>query len=632
MPIILEDLEKMYSDRLLFRCQHCTIASGDKVGIVGPNGSGKSTLLRMLSGEDDEYGGTIQMAGASRFCFIDAVPVEPDRTVRQIVAEPFEHLRAQDARIRELEQLLSTSEETDEYLTELSRRTEAFEAQGGYDYLVSMNKALASLGFRAEDLDRLAGTMSAGEVSRIRLSRLVSDVQDIWMLDEPTNYLDIPGVQWLEHQLRGLQATMLVASHDAWFLDQVCTKVLVIDGGTLRLYPGGYSDYARVRDAEARERAEHNAEVKRELERMREYVEKYRYGTRASQAASREKAMERLKSQVDSEPAVTRKRVHVHLRTSGESGEIALRMEHISKSYGDHAVLRDASVLVKSRQHVAILGRNGAGKSTLLGIAMGQVIPDSGTVYWGPSVRYAFFPQNYTLFEKETAMAWLMARRPQMTVSEVKALLGSFGFSGDQMEQETEGMSSGEKQRLLLALLSTETANMIILDEPTNFLDIQTRESLAATLQAFEGTVLFVSHDRTFIDAVAGRIISIEQGTVSVLEGNYSANRQQLFAERRSAGAAPRQTGRRPEGHGARVSHNRLAALEARVQTLEREIGDLESEQAGLTRKLQDEGPGMAGTEVAALSTHIHELEERRERLFGELERAEQEYLQASSS
>ena len=364
MPIILENLEKMYGDRLLFRCQHCTIAPGDKVGIVGPNGSGKSTLLRMLSGEDDEYGGTIQMAGASRFCFIDAVPVEPDRTVRQIVAEPFEHLRAQDARIRELEQLLSTSQETDEYLAELSRRTEAFEAQGGYDYLVSMNKALASLGFSAGDLDRLAGTMSAGEVSRIRLSRLVSDVQDIWMLDEPTNYLDIPGVQWLERQLRSLQATVLVASHDAWFLDQVCTKVLVIDGGALHLYAGGYSDYVRVRDAEAQERAEHNAEVRRELERMREYVEKYRYGTRASQAASREKAMERLKSQVDSEPAATRKRVHVRLRTSGESGEIALRMEHISKAYGDHAVLRDASILVKSRQHVAILGRNGAGKSS----------------------------------------------------------------------------------------------------------------------------------------------------------------------------------------------------------------------------------------------------------------------------
>jgi len=632
MPIILENLEKMYGDRLLFRCQHCTIGAGDKVGIVGPNGSGKSTLLRMLSGEDDEYTGTIQMAGASKFCFIDAVPVESDRTVRQIVAEPFEHLRAQDARIRELEQLLSTSEETDEYLEELSRRTEAFEAQGGYDYLVSMNKALASLGFGAGDLDRLAGTMSAGEVSRIRLSRLVSDVQDIWMLDEPTNYLDIPGVQWLERQLRSLRATVLVASHDAWFLDQVCTKVLVIENGALHLYAGGYSDYVRVRDAEAQERAEHNAEVKRELGRMREYVEKYRYGTRASQAASREKAMERLKSQVDGEPATARKRVHVHLHTSGESGEIALRMEHISKSYGDHAVLRDASVLVKSRQHVAILGRNGAGKSTLLGIAMGEVIPDSGTVYWGPSVRYSFFPQNYTLFEKETALTWLMTRRPRMTVSEVKALLGSFGFSAEQMEQETEGMSSGEKQRLLLALLSTETANMIILDEPTNFLDIQTRESLATTLRAFEGTVLFVSHDRTFIDAVAGRIISIEQGIVTVLEGNYSANRQQLFTERRPTGSTPRQTSPTQNGHGARISHNKLAALEARVGALEQQIGDLEREQASLTRRLQDEGPGMTGTEVASLSTHIHELEEERERLFADLERAEQEYLQAASS
>lgn len=633
MPLILDNVEKMFGERLLFRSQHIAIGPGDKVGIVGLNGSGKTTLLRMLAGTDDDYAGTLQVTGGASMCFIDAVPIDPQRTARQIVAEPFEHLRLQDERIRELERLLSTSLETEEYLAELARQTEQFEARGGYDYIVSMNKALSSLGFSTEDLDRIAGTMSEGEVSRLRLSRLVSDTRDIWLLDEPTNYLDIPGVQWLERQLKGLEATVLVASHDAWFLDQVCNRLLVIEGGTLRLFTGGYSDYVRVRDAEAADRARHDAELKREIERMRQYVEKYRYGTRASQAASREKAMERLKARVQPQDSgVARKHVHVRLHNSGESGEIALRLEQVSKSYGSHNVLRGATLTIRSRQHVAILGRNGAGKSTLLGIAMGQIVPDQGEVYWGPSVRYSFFPQSYTLFGTETALEWIMARRPQMIISDIKALLGSFGFSGDQMDQQTGAMSSGEKQRLLLALLSTETANMIILDEPTNFLDIQTRESLATTLRAFEGTVLFVSHDRSFIDAAADRIIFIDRGEVSVLEGNYSANRQQLFSDRTAP--RPSSSGREPSRDNqaqVRVSHNRLAALEARVRLLEREIGEVEQEQADLTRTLQEEGPTMQGSEIASLSVRIHELQLRRERLFDELALAEETFLQASA-
>jgi len=631
MALILENLEKSFGDRVLFRSQHCAIGGGDKVGIVGPNGSGKTTLLQILTGGDDEYGGTVQITGGDSLCFIDAIPVDPDRTARQIVAEPFEKLRAQDARIRELERLLSTAVETDDYLAELAHETEQFEAQGGYDYVVSMNKALASLGFATEDLDRRAGTMSAGEISRLRLSRLVSDTQGIWMLDEPTNYLDIPGVQWLERQLKGLPSIVLVASHDAWFLDQVCNKLLVIENGTLRLFSGGYSDYVRVRDAEAADRAQHDAELRREIERMRQYVEKYRYGTRASQAASREKAMERLKAKVQGEPAATRKRVHVRLRNTGESGEIALRIQHVDKTYGQRSILDDASVTIRSRQHVAVLGRNGAGKSTLLGIAMGQIVADSGDVYWGPSVRYSFFPQTYTLFEEETAMQWIMARRPQMIVSEVKALLGSFGFTPEQMDQQTRAMSSGEKQRLLLALLSTETANMLILDEPTNFLDIQTREALASTLRNFEGTVVFVSHDRTFIDAVADRVILIERSKLSVLEGNYSANRQDLFNDRLTR-TQPTAHGPQADSRPAKASHNKLVALESHVRVLEQQIADVEREQAELTRRLQEKGPSMPGGEITSLSVRIHELQVRRDDLFEQLATAEEAFLQASSA
>ncbi len=635
MPLIVNSLEKMYGERLILHAQHLAIGAGDKVGIVGPNGSGKTTLLRILTGEDDDYKGTVQLTGNSHFCFIDAVPIPPDQTARQIVAAPFESIRAQDARIRELERLLSSKPATDADLAELSRQTEQFEAQGGYDYIVSMNKALSSLGFAQGDLDRLAGTMSAGEVSRLRLSRLVSDTQDIWFLDEPTNYLDIPGIQWLERELRSLPATVLVASHDAWFLDQVCNKILAIDNGTLRLYPGGYHDYIRIRDAELADRAQHNAELRREIERMREYVEKYRYGTRATQAASREKAMERLKAQVHEEPKALRKNVHVQFRTTGESGEIALRLRHVSKSYDDRAILADTSATILSRQHVAILGRNGAGKSTLLGIAMGSIIPDQGDIYWGPSVRYSFFPQTYTLFEEETAQQWIMTRRPQMMVSEARALLGRFGFSTEQMEQQTSGMSSGEKQRLLLALLSTETANMLILDEPTNFLDIQTRESLASTLKAFQGTVLCVSHDRSFIDTVADHIIYIEDSHLTVFEGNYTANRQNLFDDRSSRAASAAHaadTTAQAAGKQEHVSHNRLAMLEARVRTLEQQIEKSDHEEKALTRRLQDEGPTMSGSEITALSMQIQELQVQQDRLLEELTTAEDEYLQASSS
>jgi ATP-binding cassette subfamily F protein 3 len=218
-----------------------------------------------------------------------------------------------------------------------------------------------------------------------------------------------------------------------------------------------------------------------------------------------------------------------------------------------------------------------------------------------------------------------------MMVSEAKALLGSFGFSAEQMSQQTEAMSSGEKQRLLLALLSTETANMIILDEPTNFLDLQTRESLSSTLRSFEGTVLFVSHDRTFIDAVADHVVFIDRGNVSVLEGGYSTNRQELFNDR----ASRKQPGiheSKVDARSTKISHNRLVSLEARVHVLEHQIGDVEHEQSELARKLQEEGPLMPGAEIASLSVHIHELQIRRDELFDELGAAEEAFLQASSS
>jgi ATP-binding cassette subfamily F protein 3 len=628
MTVSMYNIEKEFGERLLFRCERCSIAPGDKVGIIGPNGSGKTTLLRMLTGLDEDYGGTIEMPRGARFCFIDAVPVAPDRSAREIVAEPFERLRSQDAHIRELERLLSSAPATDEGLERLAKEMLQFEVQGGYDYVVSMNKALSSLGFAQSDLDRPSATMSAGEVSRLRLSRLVSDVQDIWLLDEPTNYLDIPGIQWLERQLKGLEATVIVASHDAWFLDQVCNKLLVIEHGTLRMFSGNYSDFKRVEQAETADRADHDARLRREIERMRQYVEKYRYGTRASQAASREKAMERLKQQVRPTSSVARKRVHLRLHADGESGTIALRLRHIDKSYDGRPILRNCTLTVHSHQHIAVVGRNGAGKSTLLGIAMGQVAPDHGDVYWGPSVRYAFFPQTYSVFGDETAMEWISARRPQLTVSEAKSLLGTYGFSADQMEQQTLGMSSGEKQRLLLALLSTESANMLVLDEPTNFLDIQTRQALAATLVSFEGTILVVAHDRTFIDAVADRILYIDDADAVLMDGNYSTNRQALFTERSSG---PKRSAAPPAAaRTSRVSHTRLDAMRQRVQDLEAAIAAIDDEQTALTTRFQAEGPSMPPEEMNRLSVHIHELTERRERLFDQLSAAEEELLQAS--
>lgn len=629
MPLILDNLEKSFGDRVLFRSRHCAIGPGDKVGIIGPNGSGKTTLLRVLTGQDEDYRGSIQITSGDTMCFIDAVPVNPGQTVREIAAEPFEKQEARDARIRELERLLSTAEETDEYLAQLQHETERFESQGGYDYVVRMNRALSSLGFASADLNRRTGTMSAGEISRLRLSRLVSDTQGIWLLDEPTNYLDIPGVQWLERQLKSLSSIVLVASHDIWFLDQVCTKLLVLENGILRLFTGNYTQYEQVRRAQAADRAQHDAELRREIERMRQYVEKYRYGTRASQAASREKAMERLKAGIQSETKSVRKRAHIRLRNTGESGEIALRLEHVNKTYDHRTILDDVCLTIHSRQHVALVGRNGVGKSTLLSVAMGQTVADSGDVYWGPSVRYTYFPQTYTLFQEDTAVEWIMARRPQMMISEVKSLLGTFGFTTEQMEQQTGGMSSGEKQRLLLALLSTETANMIILDEPTNFLDIETRESLASTLREFEGTILFVAHDRAFIDAVADHVVYLDTGAVSVLNGNYSDNRQMLFAERPER---ERPVLRREEqAVTARVSHNRRAALEARVREIEQQIRNVEHEQATLAVKIEREGPTMSPTEITSLSLRIHEFQERRDHLFEELVAAEEACLQASS-
>jgi ATP-binding cassette, subfamily F, member 3 len=522
----LAALSKSFGDRVLLNSVSWQIDDRERVGLAGPNGAGKTTLLKMLAGlEEPDGGGIVKPTGLT----IGYLPQDgldhSGRTLKEEAGLAFKPLLDIRAEILTLEDRLA-DESVDEsehvaMLTRYSDLQESFRRQEGYSIDLKITTVLRGLGFSAEDLDRRTETFSGGWQMRIALAKLLLGRPGLLLLDEPTNHLDLDARNWLEEYLSEYPHAVILVSHDRFFLDAVVTRITEIGLRKLTDYPGNYTAYLRERDARMERLRQQKQEQDDEIARMEAFINRFRYqATKAAQVQSRIKMLDKI---VPIEIPPERKRVHFAFPTCAKSGRTVLDLRGVSKAYGDLRVFDRINLHVERGDRIALIGPNGAGKSTLMRMLSGVEAPDSGTRTEGHQVVMQYFAQDEAarLDTTMTVYQMLAGDAPIHMVPHIRNILGGFLFSGDDVDKPVRVLSGGERTRLAVARMLLRPSNVLLLDEPTNHLDLDSKDVLLEALEDFGGTLIFVSHDRYFVDKLATKVVEIGRGQALLYPGTY---------------------------------------------------------------------------------------------------------------
>ncbi|WP_316358554.1 ABC-F family ATP-binding cassette domain-containing protein [Devosia sp.] len=524
--IRLESIGKQNGKQIVFIDASATLLKGEKVGLVGPNGAGKTTLFRMITGEEQPDEGQVSIdRGMSIGYFSQDVGEMAGRPVVAEVMDGAGPVSALITEMRALEADMGDPDKADAMDAIIERYGEVqhqFEELDGYSLDGRAREVLDGLGFSQEMMDGDVGALSGGWKMRVALARILLMRPDALLLDEPSNHLDLESLIWLEDFLQNYSGALFMTSHDREFMNRICTKIIEIDAGSLTTYSGNYEFYQSQRAI-----AEKNQQA--QFERQQAMLAKEldfiaRFKARASHAAQVQSRVKKLDKIDRVEPPKRRQTVEFEFRPAPRSGEDVALLKGVSKSYGSRTVYDGLDFHVRRKERWCIMGVNGAGKSTLLKLVTGTADPDQGTVSRGPSVKVAYFAQHAmdVLDGDLTVFKQLESAFPQAGQAPLRALAGAFGFSGDEIEKKCRVLSGGEKARLVMAMMLFDPPNFLVLDEPTNHLDIATKEMLITALSQYEGTMLFVSHDRHFLAALSNRVLELTPEGVHTYGGGYT--------------------------------------------------------------------------------------------------------------
>ncbi len=528
--IRFDNISKIYSTDVVLKNINWEIRKGEKIGLVGSNGAGKSTQFKILIGEEDQTSGLVLKEGSPKIAHLkQELDCNLKRTVREELESSFKDIQLVSNKLLEIENEMKFLEASNDskklthLVNQLATFQEKFESLGGYQMQAEVEKILPKLGFSQEDADKLVGNFSGGWQMKVALGKIILQKPDLLLLDEPTNHLDLETIFWLEEYLISLKIAIILISHDRYFLDKLCKKIIFLERGIAETYNGNYSSFVEQKSLNEESQNKAFALQQKEIEIQRKYIERFRASaTRSTQAKSREKQLKKI-TKIDS-PISRLKSPSFNFPDCPRSGKLVLQIKNLSHSFEEKILLFDVNLKVSSGEKIAILGPNGCGKSTLLKLIMKKIDPEIGEVNLGKhNIITSYYEQNQAeaLAVEKQVIDLIYSKAPDWSQQKVRTFLGSFGFYNNAVFKYVKQLSGGEKARLALALMIITPSNFLLLDEPTNHLDLQSKENLELAIKNYKGTVFVISHDRYFISKVANRIIEIKESKLSSFNGNY---------------------------------------------------------------------------------------------------------------
>lgn len=585
IDISVSKLNKFYGEHHVLRDLSFTIERGERVGLLGDNGSGKTTLFKILSGELDYDSGEVLIPSDRKIAVVSQIPDYPsDYTVSDVLLSSFSHLEEISKKLRELERTMEVYSDA-EILSRYDSLSSRFEQMGGYTVETEINKTCNGLGIPDSMRARLFSTLSGGEKTRIMIACALLRDPDILLLDEPTNHLDIDAVEWLEGYLPTFRGTVFIISHDRYFIDKCITRVIELSDGEAEFYSGNYSFYVKEREARFEEqlkryKAEQAAIAK--LEFTAERMHGWGMGNKKLQvrAFAIEKRIERMRK--TEKPKEYKNTIHAEFSSADFFGDNVLKINDLCKSFDEKTLFDSLSLTMRNGDRIALIGDNGSGKTTLLDIISRNSSPDRGTVTYNPSVKSAMLPQIISFANEERSILDTMLYDLNVSTQTARNRLASFLFFGDEVFDSVKTLSGGERSRLKLCEIMAGDINLLILDEPTNHLDITSREWIEEAVEEYTGALLFVSHDRFFINKFANRIWELRDGVINDFVGTFDEFRRekQLLALRKEPSPVKKVTEKKekPKAPNKKLNDKKIREVEREIAKIEERLSEIEAE------------------------------------------------------
>ena len=627
-----QDLEQRFGGNTIFSNISFSVPDNARIGLVGPNGAGKTTLLKIMTGQQEPTSGQFTINKGFKVGYIaQENALDEDKTIWDEMLTVFDNLIEKNKRITKMQEQIAEHPEDEDLLKRYDQLAYDFEQEGGFTYQAEIKSILNGFNYKENTWQKVIGTLSGGEKTRLAFVKLLLQKPPVLLLDEPTNYLDLDTLDWLEAFLKNYQGAIITVSHDQYFLDHLANQIFELNFGKLTTFKGNYSQYVKERELMNNQQEAAYEKQQEKIKKEEEFIQKnlVRAST-TKRAQSRRKAldkMERIK------PPKHKQKVRINFTSDRPSGKEVLIAKDLTIGYPDKTMVSDIDFQVNKNDRVAIIGPNGIGKSTLLKTIMKKLEPKDGSIKYGASLDIGYYDQELqSLDPSKTVLDTIWDRHKTMPEKDVRSILASFLFTAEDIDKTVGQLSGGQKARLTLTVLSLEKDNFLLMDEPTNHLDIEAKEVLEQALDTYDGTLLFVSHDRYFINELANKIISVRDGHAKIYNGNYSyyldEKAKQAAAVQEAEDEQTESTTSANQNKG-KLSYQEQKARDSQKRKLERAVSEAEARIEKLEAEEQEIQTEMANPDIAASFEKLEPLQEKLAAVQEQLDQANTDWENA---
>lgn len=627
-----QDLEQRFGGNTIFSNISFSVPDNARIGLVGPNGAGKTTLLKIMTGQQEPTSGQFTINKGLKVGYIaQENSLDEDKTIWDEMLTVFNDLIEKNKKITKMQEQIADHPEDEDLLKRYDQLAYDFEQEGGFTYQAEIKSILNGFNFKENTWNKVIGTLSGGEKTRLAFVKLLLQKPPVLLLDEPTNYLDLDTLDWLEAFLKNYQGAIITVSHDQYFLDHLANQIFELNFGKLTTFKGNYSQYVKERELMDSQQEAAYEKQQEKIKKEEGFIQKnlVRAST-TKRAQSRRKVldkMERIK------PPKHKQKVRINFSSERPSGKEVLIAKDLTIGYPDKVMVSDIDFQVNKNDRVAIIGPNGIGKSTLLKTIMKKLEPKDGSIKYGASLDIGYYDQELqSLDPSKTVLDTIWDRHKTMPEKDVRSILASFLFTAEDIDKTVGQLSGGQKARLTLTVLSLEKDNFLLMDEPTNHLDIEAKEVLEQALDNYDGTLLFVSHDRYFINELANKIISVRDGHAKIYNGNYSYyldEKAKQAAAVQEAKAEQTESTTSANQNKGKLSYQEQKARDSQKRKLERAVSDAEARIEKLENEEQEIQTEMANPDIAASFEKLGPLQEKLSAVQGQLDQSNTDWENA---